>query len=206
MQNDSTDVEAENSIIVVNVIDVYIVSSQESWCFCVFPPRIFTADYYAFVCVPGMSVRGSTAWRLDGSPLSLLLCITISTFRLTLWHSDKLYFPTFLWIFSFSNLCKPQFLGFFCHFWRRTCCFAVLVCGYGSAQNQSAVCRFIWGLFTFFKRRCVLTFLSGWKKNASFQLFILNDANALLLFMCQSSFSLLVVISTCFQHFIPHGF
>lgn len=73
-----------------------------------------------------------------------------------------------------------------------------------STRSECSV-RFYLRFIYFFQTQVCFDISARLEKNASFQLFILNDANALLLFTCQSSFSLLVVISTCFQHFIPHG-
>lgn len=85
-------------------------------------------------CISGMSARGSRAWGLDISPVSLLLTITISTFRSTLWHSDKLCcFSTFYW-YLLSQFCENCWVFFFLEV--NICFFAVLVCGYQAAQEQ----------------------------------------------------------------------
>lgn len=66
------------------------------------------------LCVPGMSARGSRASSVDTSLLPLLLTISISAFRLTLWHNDRHVFQSsvffricslLFWLFFFSSVC-----------------------------------------------------------------------------------------------------
>lgn len=64
--------------------------------------------------------------------------------------------------------------------------FAVLVCGYEAARELTVLSDSLLKFFTFFCLKSVLTFLTGWKQCLISALFM-NDADALLPFMCQSS-------------------
>lgn len=150
-----------------------------------------------------MSARGSRACSVDVSPLSLLLAIAISTFRSTSWHNDKLFFNLLLGNFflEFVKVAEFFFFVLFCfpldfggdHI--LFCSVSLRVCG--STKVERAARHLINGkclsfFFSFFFPFYIGLFwhfcLVG--NNAPFQPFFSNDTDALLPFMCQSSFSL----------------
>lgn len=98
----------------------------------------------------------------------------------TQWQSPALFFNLLIFVIF------VLFSFFSCFLEVNMYYFAVLVCGYEAARELTVLSDSLLKFFTFFCLKSVLTFLTGWKQCLISALFM-NDADALLPFMCQSS-------------------